>query len=62
MSYRNGNPANSHSLGFVQARDFMYTYARNNNNSLSQEEITDIIEKYLYPYGKTDMFVFAGGK
>ena len=62
MPYRNGNPANSHSLDFVQARDFMYTYARNNNNSLSQEEITDIIEKYLYPYGKTDMFVFAGGK
>lgn len=62
MPYRNGNPANSHSLGFVQARDFMYTYARNNNNSLSQEEITDIIEKYLYPYGKTNMFVFAGGK
>lgn len=62
MPYRNGNPANSHSLGFIQARDFMYTYARNNNNSLSQEEITDIIEKYLYPYGKTNMFVFAGGK
>ncbi len=62
MPYRNGNPANSHSLCFIQARDFMYTYARNNNKSLSQEEITDIIEKYLYPYGKTNMFVFAGGK
>lgn len=62
LPYRSGAPVNSHSLGFIQARDFMYTYARNNNNSLSQDEITDIIEKYLYPYGKIDMFVFAGGK
>ena len=62
LSYRSGAVADSHSLGFIQARDFMYTYARNNNGSLSQEEISDIIEKYLYPYGKIDMFVFAGGK
>ena len=62
LSYRGGALANSHSLGFVQARNFMYTYARNNNNSMSQEEITDIIEKYLYPYGKIDMFVLAGEK
>lgn len=62
LPYKSGAPANSHSLGFIQARDFMYTYARNNNVSNSQEEITDIIEKYLYPYAKTDLFVFAGGK
>ena len=62
LPYRSGAAVDSHSLGFIQARDFMYTYARNNNGSLSQEEISDIIEKYLYPYGKIDMFVFAGGK
>lgn len=62
LPYKSGVPANSHSLGFIQARDFMYTYARNNNVSNSQEEIADIIEKYLYPYAKTDLFVFAGGK
>lgn len=59
LPYKSGAPANSHSLGFIQARDFMYTYARN-NNSLSQGEITDIIERYLYPYGKTDIFIFSG--
>lgn len=62
LSYRNGELPNSHSLGFIQVRDFMYTYARNNNNSYSQEEITTIIEKYLYPYQKIDMFVFTGAK
>ena len=50
----------SNSMGFVQVGGFMYTYARNNNNSKSQEEITDIIEKYLYPYGKVNMFVLTG--
>lgn len=62
LGYRNGNEAQSHSLGFVQAANFMYTYARNNNNSQSQEEITDIIEKYLYPYGKINLFVLSGNR
>ena len=49
---------NSHSLGFIQSSNFFYSYFRNNNNNQSQEEITDIIEKYLLPYNMTDIFVF----
>ena len=41
---------NSHSLGFIQSSRFLYTYVRNNNNNQSKVEITDIIEKYLYPF------------
>lgn len=49
---------NSHSLGFIQSSRIFYAYVRNNNNSQSQDEITDIIEKYLLPYNVTDIFVF----
>ena len=57
---RDNAVAQSNSLGFIQVGGFMYTYARNNNNYKSQEEITDIIEKYLYPYEKVNMFVLTG--
>lgn len=49
---------NSHSLGFIQSSRIFYAYVRNNNNGQSQDEITDIIEKYLLPYNVTDIFVF----
>ena len=49
---------NSHSLGFIQSSRIFYAYVRNNNNSQSQSEITDIIEKYLLPFNMTDIFVF----
>jgi len=49
---------NSHSLGFIQSSRLFYTYVRNNNNSQSKDDITDIIEKYLYPFDSTDIFVF----
>lgn len=49
---------NSHSLGFIQSSCIFYAYVRNNNNSQSQDEITDIIEKYLLPFNVTDIFVF----
>lgn len=49
---------NSQSLGFIQSSRIFYAYVRNNNNSQSQSEITDIIEKYLLPYNMTDIFVF----
>ena len=48
------------SLGFIQAPDFFYTYFRNNNKTKSQQDITDIIEKYLYPFNKTDLFTITG--
>lgn len=49
---------NSHSLGFIQSSRFFYTYVRNNNNNQSKNEITDIIEKYLYPFNSVNIFVF----
>lgn len=49
---------NSHSLGFIQSQSMFYIYVRNNNNSQSAEEITDIIERYLLPYNTTNIFVF----
>lgn len=49
---------NSHSLGFIQSQRIFYIYVRNNNNSQSKDEITDIIEKYLLPFDTTDIIVF----
>ena len=49
---------NSNSLGFIQSSRIFYSYVRNNNNNQSQDEITDIIEKYLLPFNVTDIFVF----
>ena len=46
----------SFSLGFVQNSKIFHTYFRNNNNSQSQDEITNIIEKYLYPFNSIDVF------
>lgn len=57
LPLKNGEE-NSHSLGFIQSSRFFYSYVRNNNNSQSKDEITDIIEKYLLPYNVTDIFVF----
>lgn len=57
LPLKNGTQ-NSYSLGFIQSSRIFYAYVRNNNNSQSQEEITDIIEKYLLPYDVTDIFVF----
>lgn len=53
-----GGSENSHSLGFIQSQRIFYGYVRNNNNSQSSDEITDIIEKYLLPFNTTDIFVF----
>lgn len=49
---RNG-VENSHSLGFLECPPLLYMYARNNNNSQSPQEITDIIDKYLLPFNMT---------
>lgn len=57
LPLKNGTE-NSHSLGFIQSSRIFYSYVRNNNNSKSQSEITDIIEKYLLPFNVTDIFVF----
>lgn len=57
LPLKNGEE-NSTSLGFIQSSRIFYAYVKNNNNSQSQDEITDIIEKYLLPYNVTDIFVF----
>lgn len=59
LPLRNG-AENSFSLGFVQSGQLFHTYFRNNNNSQSQEEVTDIIERYLYPFNTTNLFTVTG--
>jgi hypothetical protein len=49
---------NNHSLGFIQSSYLFYAYIRNNNNSLSEAELTDIIRKYLLPFNVTDIMIF----
>ena len=44
------------SLGFIQAYTFFYTYFRNNNNSQSVSDITDAMERYLYPFNTINLF------
>lgn len=51
---------NSHSTGFIQSDKLFYTYVKNNNNSKSVNELQNIIEKYLYPLGGANIFVFTG--
>jgi len=57
LSLKNGTE-NSHSLGFIQAPQIFYAYFRNNNNSQSESDITDIIERYLLPFNMTDILQF----
>lgn len=57
LTLKNGYE-NSHSVGFIQAPRIFYAYFRNNNNSQSEKEITDIIEKYLLPFNMTDILQF----
>lgn len=53
---------NSHGLGFIQSSKILYTYVRNNNNGQSEDEIIDIIERYLYPFNTVNMFTITGNK
>lgn len=53
---KGGDSENSFSLGFIQGSKIFHTYFRNNNNTRSQGEITDIIERYLYPFDAADIF------
>lgn len=61
LSLRSGYQ-NSHSLGFIQSPKIFYAYFRNNNNSQSKDEITDIIERYLLPFNMTDILQFIDNK
>lgn len=52
---RNETVENAKSFGFIQANKFTFTYARNNNASLSYDELATIIERYLYPMDTTNL-------
>lgn len=61
VKLKNGKE-NSQSLGFIQSPKIFYAYFRNNNNSQSDSEISDIIEKYLLPFSVTDILTFIGNE
>lgn len=61
LPLKNGKE-NSHSLGFIQSPRILYGYFKNNNVSQSEQEITDIIEKYLLPFDITNIFQFINYK
>lgn len=58
---RDGNE-NSFSLGFLQPGKLFHAYFRNNNNSQSDAEISDIIEKYLLPFNSTNILTFINNE
>ena len=61
LPLKNGS-IDSHGLGFIQGSKILYTYVRNNNNGQSEDEIIDIIERYLYPFNTVNMFTITGNK
>ena len=61
LPLKNGS-IDSHGLGFIQGTKILYTYVRNNNNGQSEDEIIDIIERYLYPFNTVNMFTITGNK
>ena len=61
LPLKNGS-IDSHGLGFIQGSKILYTYVRNNNNGQSEDEIIDIIERYLYPFNTVSMFTITGNK
>ena len=61
LPLKNGE-VDGRSLGFVQFSRFFYTYFRNNNNTKSLQEVTNIIEKYLYPFDSINLFTITGNK
>ena len=61
LPLKNGS-IDSHGLGFIHGSKILYTYVRNNNNGQSEDEIIDIIERYLYPFNTVNMFTITGNK
>jgi hypothetical protein len=50
---------NAKSLGFIASPKLLYIYAKNNNNSLIQPDISKIVDKYLLPFNTNSVFVYA---
>lgn len=55
-----GGSEYSQSLGFIESSRIFYMYVRNNNKSLSEKELSDIINKYLLPFNLNNIFVYLG--
>lgn len=52
------SPENAVSLGFIQSSRIFFLYVKNNNNSLSQQELDDIVNRYLLPFNLNTIFVY----
>lgn len=57
LPLKNGG-VNATSLGFIQSSRIFYIYVKTNNNSLSQQEITEIVNKYLLSFNFNTIFVY----
>lgn len=49
---------NAMSLGFIQSSRVFFIYVKSNNNSLSQQELTEIVNKYLLPFNFNTIYVY----
>lgn len=45
----------SHSMGFIQSSRVAYMFIKNNNQSLSKEDIDDMLDKYFLPYNQSSI-------
>ena len=58
LPLKNG-AVNAKSMCFTQAPKLLYVYAKNNNNSLTQLDVSKIVDKYLLPFNVSGVFVYA---
>lgn len=47
------------SNGFIQSQRLFYIFLKNNNNTMSQTQLEQIVNKYLIPYGFQPVFVYG---
>lgn len=47
------------SNGFIQSQRLFYIFLKNNNNTMSQAQLEQIVNKYLIPYGFQPVFVYG---
>ena len=46
------------SLGFLKTDKFFHLYSRNRNNTMSQDDVRDFINRYLLTYSSTNLITF----
>lgn len=52
LPLKNGEPANAYSLGFLESNRIFYILTKH-NNSISEEQAEEFVNKYLLPYNTT---------